>query len=374
MPDTPISQTPADTAPQNSSARRGRTWLWALGVVLLLLAGLLTWWGLRVRSDHQVEDRVQSVLTSAGASSVQVSVSGGNATLTGTLPAGLSAEQLKAKVAAVQGVRSVITNVGPGQAATLAPPVAPTPPARTQPPLLTMVVGMQQVTVSGTVADDPTRTMIIKAASGKYGVQRFTENVLVDSSVRQVDLSQIPSLLKAVGQGTSVLIKLHEATMSLAGTVITEEQRSTSEKIAIAIVGDPSRVTNEITVGFPTPYSTSPAQLELNRLPRISFANGSALLTLQAKHIIGQAAAIILAHPDLEDVEVESYTNDLIPREQALTLSKKRAEVIVQELIRQGVPASRLEAEGLGSTHPMVPATHPDRHTLNQRIQFEFGT
>lgn len=52
-----------------------------------------------------------------------------------------------------------------------------------------------------------------------------------------------------------------------------------------------------------------------------------------------------------------------------LALSKRRARAVVDALVREGVPASRLSAEGFGQTRPLDPGTTAEAYERNRRIE-----
>lgn len=363
--------------------RTGALWVWAVVLIVVLLVVGLGWWGLRQRADNAATDRVSTVLANEGATAITVSVSGGKATLTGTLPQGLNAEELKNKVSQVEGISTVITNVvSPGPAAPLAPAAPITAPSsgstapsqgeqHATPANLDVVVTLAQVTLSGTVPDDQIKTSIIKAAQAVHGSQHVTENLQIDESVDSQGLDQIPSLFKALGARSAVQIGLRDGQISMAGTVAAQPQRSATEKVATAVTGDKAKVRNDLVVGYATQYSTSAAQLALNALPKIEFPANVTTVGPQAKKTLAQAAQIIIKNPSLEMVEVESHTHGEAPAGQAKALTEKRAQAAVDELVRLGVPRNRLKPEGLGESRPLVANDYPDHDAINTRMQFE---
>jgi outer membrane protein OmpA-like peptidoglycan-associated protein len=54
-----------------------------------------------------------------------------------------------------------------------------------------------------------------------------------------------------------------------------------------------------------------------------------------------------------------------------MTLSQKRAEAVVAFLVREGVSAERLVAQGFGPDRPLVEnATNAEQHAQNRRVEF----
>jgi OOP family OmpA-OmpF porin len=53
------------------------------------------------------------------------------------------------------------------------------------------------------------------------------------------------------------------------------------------------------------------------------------------------------------------------------TLSEKRAEAVVDYLVKAGLPAPRFTATGFGSTQPLVPNDSEEGKAQNRRIEFK---
>ncbi|QCI68955.1 BON domain-containing protein [Phreatobacter stygius] len=67
---------------------------------------------------------------------------------------------------------------------------------------------------------------------------------------------------------------------------------------------------------------------------------------------------------------VEGHTDDTGSAERNLDLSQARALSVVKYLIRRGVPAARLTAQGFGQTRPVVPNDSAANRAKNRRIDF----
>jgi len=103
-------------------------------------------------------------------------------------------------------------------------------------------------------------------------------------------------------------------------------------------------------------------------LDRVYFESGSAVLKAGSKDQLDRLAAILKAYPAV-NLKVGGYTDNTGPDVVNNALSSERAEATKAELISRGIDASRLEAEGYGSQHPMCPANDtPKCKAMNRRI------
>jgi len=75
------------------------------------------------------------------------------------------------------------------------------------------------------------------------------------------------------------------------------------------------------------------------------------------------------------DVIVESHTDNRGNAQYNQELSQKRANQVKQYLVEQGIPASRIEAIGYGSSRPLIDCPTPqdcteEQHQKNRRTEF----
>lgn len=94
----------------------------------------------------------------------------------------------------------------------------------------------------------------------------------------------------------------------------------------------------------------------LDRLAEIMQKYGSYRIVVE-----GHAVSLNWANPA---AAVREQNNILVP------LSKSRAQTVVNELINRGIPANRLQADGLGGDKPIVPHGDLEERWRNRRVEF----
>ena len=71
-------------------------------------------------------------------------------------------------------------------------------------------------------------------------------------------------------------------------------------------------------------------------------------------------------------IQINGHTDNIDPRERNVALSLRRAEAVVEYLVREGISADRLEAKGFGPDRPLVSNDdEKDGRQLNRRTEIE---
>lgn len=102
-------------------------------------------------------------------------------------------------------------------------------------------------------------------------------------------------------------------------------------------------------------------------LDRLYFDTGKSSLKPESKDQLENLAKIMKAYPDVK-IKLGGYTDNTGDAAANKRLSSERAMSAMKELTRLGVPASRLEAEGYGSEHPVASNETEEGQAQNRRI------
>ncbi len=90
----------------------------------------------------------------------------------------------------------------------------------------------------------------------------------------------------------------------------------------------------------------------------------------QSFQLLKDVAKVLKDNAWIKKIRVEGHTDDVGKIEKNMKLSKERAESVAAFLIKEGVDAARLEAEGYGPTKPIDPATTKEARATNRRVEF----
>jgi len=103
---------------------------------------------------------------------------------------------------------------------------------------------------------------------------------------------------------------------------------------------------------------------------KVNFETDKDRITTLSFDVLDEVAAALKAHPEVLLVRVEGHTDARGAVEHNQELSQKRADAVVRYLVSKGIEATRLKAQGYGSTQPLNPASTPEAWEQNRRVEF----
>jgi len=92
--------------------------------------------------------------------------------------------------------------------------------------------------------------------------------------------------------------------------------------------------------------------------------------TLRSEHFetLHSIVDYLVSHTE-RSVNISGHTDNVGTEEHNLTLSKKRADVVAEYLVKNGVDINRVETTGLGSSKPLAPNTTETGRKKNRRVE-----
>ena len=100
---------------------------------------------------------------------------------------------------------------------------------------------------------------------------------------------------------------------------------------------------------------------------RLDFETGSATLKPTSAEQLKNIAEIMKAYPKVA-LKLRKYSDNTGNADANLKLSQLRAQNTMQELVKSGVDAKRLEAQGYGEKHPVADNSTEEGRAKNRRI------
>jgi OmpA-OmpF porin, OOP family len=101
----------------------------------------------------------------------------------------------------------------------------------------------------------------------------------------------------------------------------------------------------------------------------LRFQGASARLALDAGPLLDVIARVIRENPEVRRVQISAHWDDSLPADKARTLTAAQAEAIRGALIKRGIAADRLVADGLGATKPLASSPSTAARTPNRRVE-----
>ena len=100
----------------------------------------------------------------------------------------------------------------------------------------------------------------------------------------------------------------------------------------------------------------------------LQFPSGSAALPAHQMPTLEKTAQLLASRPDLT-ARIEGHTDSQGSAAINQPLSRQRAEAVMQALVERGIDASRLSAEGFGSSRPVADNATPQGRRKNRRVE-----
>ena len=108
---------------------------------------------------------------------------------------------------------------------------------------------------------------------------------------------------------------------------------------------------------------------ELLAKAKIRFESGKANIDPDSSGLLDRMIETAMRCP-AASIEVGGHTDADGDEQSNVTLSERRAQAVVDYLVRAGVPSERLKAIGYGQTQPIASNDTDDGKAQNRRIEF----
>lgn len=104
--------------------------------------------------------------------------------------------------------------------------------------------------------------------------------------------------------------------------------------------------------------------------PPIEFAQGESRLLASSDEALDLVAKVMEEHDEILVLEVQGHASEDGPDDFNMELSQRRADAVVEALVRRGVSRDRLRAKGYGSTMQLASGDGEDARRHDRRVQF----
>lgn len=240
---------------------------------------------------------------------------------------------------------------------------------------LSLLRNGNDLTLTGVLPTEAAKTSFLTAVKGVFGPSvNVIDNLTVRDGVSIPDLSGLGAALKPDVDIPDFAWKVEGDTITLTGTVPSEDVKAAAEAAAKTAWPD-AKIDNQIIVAGATPAAPAPnrcadVQADINDLLKtpINFATDGFAVADSSQGQLTQIAQKIKDCPDAR-VAVKGFTdntgNDAINQ----PLSENRAKAVADFLVSQGIAAGNVTSQGFGSANPVASNDTPEGKAQNRRVE-----
>ena len=247
--------------------------------------------------------------------------------------------------------------------------LAPIAVSKTKPP--EVVAAEYSVAIAAAVGADKYATNLYSGAQ-----QKLTAAQTAASASKNADRKQAPALARmAVIAGEDA--RREAMTGKAAAETATAQAvaaKAAADAAAIAATADAAakaRATaaqdllRRLNQALPTRETDRGLVSEIGG---VQFSTGTAELNSAARENLARFSGIVASYPDLK-FKIEGHSDNVGSSENNNVLSLRRAIAVRDYLIGQHVAGSNIDADGLGSTHPIADNETADGRARNRRVE-----
>lgn len=205
---------------------------------------------------------------------------------------------------------------------------------------------------------------------GRSGCNKSSMSNATDSLSAKVDSmgSRIDSAGTAIKTGAGTVASAVAGKLNEAGDFVRDLGAKITKKLADGTeisIGENS-VENRL-ISFIEDKDKAVDKTTWFTFDRLYFETGKSTLKAESQEQLKNITAILKAYPNVR-LKMGGYTDNTGDAAVNKKISNERANAAVQELVKLGVNAKRLEAEGYGPEHPIASNDTPEGRAQNRRI------
>jgi OOP family OmpA-OmpF porin len=229
------------------------------------------------------------------------------------------------------------------------------------------------LSLSGNVPDDNIHAVIAGASSRKFFSEKMVDNLKISLGAPSGFVNAVVPALGALSRLSTGTLVVSDREIRLSGDALYDAAAAQIRAALPKEVPQGWQVKAEISVK-PQAAPVDPTvcqQLFSDLLGKatIRFETGRADIDRDSAGLLDRLIEIAFRCPSA-NIEISGHTDAEGEEAANQTLSEKRAQAVVDYLIRAGLPSDRFTAVGYGSVQPLASNETGDGRVQNRRIEF----
>lgn len=232
----------------------------------------------------------------------------------------------------------------------------------------------QTVTLNGYVPDNAVHAALIDATKRKFLNEKIIDNLKASVGAPSGFANAVTVALGALSRLSTGSLTISDREVKLSGDAFYDVA---ADEIRGGLGGElPQgwRATPEVSTRPPSSAvdATVCQQLfaELLAVGRIRFLSGQANIDVDSHGLMDRLVEIALRCPTA-NLEIGGHTDTDGDEDANMKLSERRAQAVLDYLLRAGLPVDRLHAVGFGQSEPVASNDTAEGKAQNRRIEFK---
>ena len=229
------------------------------------------------------------------------------------------------------------------------------------------------LTLTGYVPDNNVHAAIVVAAGRKFFSEKVVDNLKASLGAPAGFASAVAPALGALSRLSTGTLVISDREVKLSGDALYDAAPGQLRGNLVKDFPQGWQLKADISVKpAAAPVDASVCQQlfsELLAKGTIRFESGRSTLDPDSAGLLDHLTEIALRCPTT-NIEVAGHTDTDGDNAANQSLSEKRAQAVVDYLVKAGLPASRFTATGFGSAQPVAANDSDDGKARNRRIEF----
>jgi len=229
------------------------------------------------------------------------------------------------------------------------------------------------VTLTGYVPDNSVHTAIVQAAGRKFFSEKVVDNLKESVGAPSGFAAAVVPALGALSRLSTGTLVVSDREVKLSGDALYDAAAAQLRAGLARDFPQAFQYKAEISVKPPSaPVDPTVCQQLFSDVlgkARIRFESGRASIDPDSAGLLDRLIETALRCPTAT-IEVAGHTDSAGEDVANQALSEKRAQAVVDYLVKAGLPANRFTAVGYGSTQPVADNESDEGKAQNRRIEF----